>query len=228
MAFFASVGLLTAGCALTRPKMDRELMADRGAAVRNENVIACYLVRCPDVLDIQVSDRRDLSGKVPVDSDGHILLGRKRIRVDGQSIHEVERRVALATGCNQTHVRVKVVDFESQHVYLCGPGVGVQRAVEYRGPETVLDLLQRAGGITAGAAPNDVCVVRPRVIDDQAPEIIHINLNAILLNDDYQTNARLQPFDQVYIGETRQASFQKCVPPCFRPLYEAFCGLARR
>src|SRR5262249_40550678 len=148
-----------------------------------------------------------------------------RLRVEGQTAPEIARRMALAVGVRPAGVQVHVAEFHSQHVYLFGPGIGVQRAVAYQGPETVLDLLQRTGGITAGAAPHHVYVAPPRVVGARPPEVFPINLRAILLNQDQHTNLRLQPFDQVFIGETRRASLQKCMPPCFRPLYEAVCGL---
>jgi protein involved in polysaccharide export with SLBB domain len=203
-------------------------MAEPGAAGRNRHVADCYAVHFPDVVALKVDGRPHLTGLRAVGPDGCIDVDGQRVRIAGQTAPEVARRVALATGTPAHGVSVRVADYESQQVYLFGPGIGVQRAVEYQGPETVLDLLQRTGGITAGAAPNDVYVVRPRVVEDLAPEIFHINLRGILLNDDPRTNIRLQPFDQVFIGETRQASLQKCVPPWFRPVYETFCGLSRQ
>jgi hypothetical protein len=88
-------------------------------------------------------------------------------------------------------------------------------------------LLRRTGGITPGAAPNEAYVVRPRIGEDQQPEIFHIDLRGVLVAKDQQSNIRLQPFDQIFIGETPQASFQKCIPPWLRPVYESFCGLDR-
>jgi protein involved in polysaccharide export with SLBB domain len=118
-----------------------------------------------------------------------------------------------------------VAEFNSQQIYLFGQVVGLQRAVAYQGPENVLDLLRRTGGITPGAAPNDVYVIRPRIDEDRPPEVFHINLGSILMDQDQHTNLRLQAFDQVYIGETRKANLEKCIPPCLRPLYKSVCGL---
>ena len=36
-----------------------------------------------------------------------------------------------------------------------------------------------------------------------------------------QTNLRLQPFDQIHVGETRQARVERCIPPWLRPVYQA-------
>jgi protein involved in polysaccharide export with SLBB domain len=121
-----------------------------------------------------------------------------------------------------------MVAFNSQQIYLFGAGVGSQRSVAYQGPETVVDLLQRVGGITAGASANHIYVVRPHVVDGKAPEVFHIDLRSILERQDEKTNILVQPFDEIHVGETRQSYFEKCVPPCLRPVYEAVCGLHRR
>ena len=217
---------LLTGCALGQPHLDRVLLADKGTGARNEGVAECYTVHCPDVLEIQIPGRPDLTGPHPVGPDGRIDLGSEvRLRVEGRTVPEVGRLVARETGLPLAQVRVRVTAFNSQQVYLFGQGIGEQRAVAYQGPETVLDLLQRTGGIARGAAPNDIFLVRSHIPDDRQPEVFHINLRAILMSKDQRTNLRLQPFDQVHIGETRQASLTKCVPPCLRPLYEALCGL---
>ena len=41
-----------------------------------------------------------------------------------------------------------------------------------------------------------------------------------LEKDDWKTNVRLQPFDQVYIGRSHRCSLERCLPPWLRPLYE--------
>jgi protein involved in polysaccharide export with SLBB domain len=124
-------------------------------------------------------------------------------------------------------VHVRIAEFRSQQLFLVGQVVGLQRAVPYQGPETVLELLQRAGGITPGASPEDVDVVRSRLAEGKQPEVFHVDLRAIVLRHDAQTNLRLQPFDQVFVGESEESCLGKCMPPWLRPLYEAVCGLRR-
>jgi hypothetical protein len=99
--------------------------------------------------------------------------------------------------------------------------------VAYRGPETVCQLLQRTGGIKPGAAPDEVYLVRSRVPDGRQPEVFPVKLADIVLRKDDQTNITLQPFDQIFVGQTSQACLGKCVPPCFKPFYKAAFGLNR-
>jgi len=116
--------LLLAGCALGQPHLDHVLLADRGAGVRNEGVAECYLVHCPDVLAIQVSDRPDFTGPHPVGPDGRIDLdGQGRLRVEGRTVPEIGRLVAREIGRPQEQVQVRVAAFNSQQVYLFGQGI---------------------------------------------------------------------------------------------------------
>jgi protein involved in polysaccharide export with SLBB domain len=221
--------LLLSGCALDRAHMDRALLAEKGSLDRNRGVREQYTLRCPDILLVSVTNRPELSAARPIGPDGRIDMGTLgRLRIEGRTVPEVTRLVAAVAGESPDRVQISVSQFNSQQVYLFGPGIMPQRSVPYRGQETVVDLLQRVGGTRPGAAPNHVYVVRPHVADNKAPEVFHADLQGILTGQDSTTNVRLQPFDEIHVGETRQASFEKYIPPLFRPLYESACGLRRR
>jgi protein involved in polysaccharide export with SLBB domain len=137
----------------------------------------------------------------------------------------IAQRIAQVARVPPTKVRVQVMGYNSRQIFVSGQIVGLQRAVEYRGPERVLDLLQRVGGITPGAAPDEVYVARSHVAEERQPEIFRVDLRAILMRNDPRTNLYLQPLDQVFVGETRRCTFEKCLPPWMRPIYEAVWGL---
>ena len=145
--------------------------------------------------------------------------------MEGQTPEEVAATLAAAARVPPEAVHVRVAAFNSQQVYLFGEVIGLHRAVPYQGPETVLDLLQRVGGITPAAAPSDVYVIRSHVADGHDPEMFHIDLHAITANKDDSTNVRLQPFDQVYVGQSRQAVIDRCMPPWLRPAYQRLAGM---
>jgi len=216
------------GCAATGPYVDRALLAEKGAGLRSEHVAECYTLGCPDVLELEVVGQPDLGLRRPIEPDGRIDLGGfGRLRVEGRSVEEVTRHLAELTGVSPQRMQVRVAEYNSQQIYLFGQVAGLQRAVPYQGQETVLDLLKRVGGITPGAAPGDVYVVRSRIAQGSPPEVFHVDLRAIVLDRDSRTNLRLQPFDRVYVGESRSCCLEQCIPPCFRPFYELFCGLYR-
>src|SRR5207253_2991784 len=145
----------------------------------------------------------------------------------GQTAAEVTRALATACDASPGSVHVRIAEYRSQQIYLFGEVIGLPRAVPYQGPETVLDLLQRVGGLTPGAAAGDVHVIRSHVADGRDPEVFHIDLQGILLRKDQGTNVRLEPFDQVYVGQTRQAVIDRCMPPWLRPAYQSLVGLRR-
>ncbi len=218
--------LLTAGgCVTTQGHVDKDMMAERGGWGRGDGVAEHYAIGCPDVLLVTVAGHPELSRRFTVGADGRVDLDSLgRPRVEGQTAPEVARAVADALGLPPEHVEVRVAEFKSQCLYLFGEVNGLQRSVPYRGEETVLDLLQRVGGITPGAAPDEVYVVRSRVSEGQRPEVFHVDLRAIVEKHDAKTNVRLQPFDQVHVAATRRARLEKCLPPWLRPLYHALCG----
>jgi protein involved in polysaccharide export with SLBB domain len=218
------LGLLS-GCATGRPYVDRSLLNDR-LPERSQAVADRYTVGCPDVLAVAVADRPDLSVQERVGPDGRIAVGALgRLRVEGRTPPEVAGAVAELAGVPPAQVSVQVAEFHSQQLYLCGQGIGMQRAVPYQGEETVLDLLQRIGGIKPGAAPEDLYVVRSRLAVGERPEVFHVDLHAILMKHDERSNVRLQPCDEICVGEMRRSYLKKCVPPWLRPLYEALCGM---
>lgn len=219
---------LVVGCAAEQPNFHRALMHEPGGRAQSQVVQDHYVVQCPDVLELRVAGRRELTGQRPVGPDGRIDLGRLgQLRAEGQTLPELRRVLAEVSQEDIDNVNVGVAEFRSQFVYLYGQVSGLQRAVPYRGQETVLDMLQRAGGITPNAASNEVYVVRPHVDAGRMPEVFKIDLRAIVNKNDQRTNVRIMPYDEIHIGETRKFSLDKCVPLFLQPSFEVCCALVR-
>lgn len=219
---------LPAGCALCQSSLDRAIPADQGLAARREHGAEAYTVGCPDVVDVVLDGHPQLSGQRETGPDGRIDVGGgRRLWVEGCTLAQIATLLSQVTGLPHSAVHVRVMAYRSQQLYLLGQVAGLPRVVPYEGPERIIDLLHRVGGITPGAAPNDVHVVRAHLSEGKAPEVLRIDLQAILLQHDARTNIYLQPQDQVYIGETRQSSISKCIPPWLRPVYETFWGMRR-
>jgi protein involved in polysaccharide export with SLBB domain len=217
--------LAVAGCGHAAG-LDRALLADRNPAAHQGDLALHYVVHFPDVLSFQVDGRRDWSGDRPMAPDGRVWFdASKSARVEGLTVPEISLAAARRLGVSPESVRVRVAGYNSQQIYLFGEVSGLQQAVAYQGPETVLELLQRVGGVTPGAAPRDVQVVRSHVADDKRPEVFQVDLAAIVLRHDQKTNIALQPFDKIYIGQTRQSKVSKCLPPWMRALYESISDM---
>jgi protein involved in polysaccharide export with SLBB domain len=220
---------LPAGCALCQSSLDRAIPTDQGLAARRESGAEAYTVGCPDVLELLLDDHPQLSGQREIGPDGRIDIGGgRRLRVEGCTVAQITSFFNQVTETRPEAVHVRVAQYRSQQLYLLGQVAGLPRVVPYQGPERIADLLHRVGGITPGAAPNDIRVVRPHASEGQASEVLRIDLQAIVLRHDVRTNIYLQPQDQIYIGETRQCSILKCIPPWLRPVYETLWGMRRQ
>ncbi len=219
---------LPTGCALCRTPLDCAIPADRGLAARTENAAGVYTVSCPDVLEISVDSHPEQNGQREIGPDGRIDVGAKgRLRIEGRTVAEVALLLSQVYGVSPLAVHVRVAAYKSRQLYLIGQVAGIQHVVPYQGPETVVDLLHRVGGIAPVAAPDAVRVVRSHISEGKAPEVFQVDLQAILLQHDSRTNIYLRPQDQIFVGETRHLSVLKCIPPWLRPIYETFCGMRR-
>ena len=222
------VGILfLCGCAASRRHLDNAILtrrpAERSTAARQATP---YLLGCPDVVEVAVDGQTAPPAVCEVDLDGRIDLGQfGRVTVEGKTLAEAARAVAGQISLSQEQVRLHVREYKSQQIYLVGQVAGHQRTVPYQGPETVADLLRRIGGITPGAEAGNIRVVRARLPDGRPPEVFTVDLKAIYLRNDDQTNLVLEPFDRVYVGEMKRSSLGNCFPRWIRPVYEKLLGL---
>lgn len=121
-----------------------------------------YEIGPADVLNIKVFNEVDLSGPFSVDSDGTItfpLLG--RIPVGGKTPRDVEAYLIKAlTGAylRNPQISVEIGNFRSRAIFILGE---VKQPGKYsiEGPMTLLEVLAKAGSLTA-AAGNTIIVQR--------------------------------------------------------------------
>jgi hypothetical protein len=222
------VGLCLAlgGCATSEAQLEKAVRQDRNPAAHAHDLDAHYRLRCPDRIEVRIDGQPRRSGSRQLGPDGQIYLDpRTPVRVGGEPLPAATAAIAGRLGVPEQAVHLRVAEHRSQSLYLFTDAHGGQKVVSYRGPETVLDFLQRLGAPSYGAALQDVQVVRAHVADGKPPEVFHIDLPAVLLAHDLQTNIRLEPNDRIYIAETRSARLACCVPPLLRPLYRQMCGL---
>lgn len=211
---------LLLGCVTPHQRMEQTLLGDRNPAAHARDLYQHYRVCYPDQLVIAVAGRPDCSGNRPVELDGRVALTPLlRLSVDGRPTPEIARLIARQLAVAPETVRVTVAEYRSQQLYLIGEVGAKQQVIDYRGPETVLDLLQRIGGIQPGADVADVCIVRAHVAEGHPPEVFPIDLTAILRKGDLQTNVRLQPGDRIHIGQSRSSQVACYLPPCLSWLW---------
>ncbi len=115
-----------------------------------------------DVLDIVVFGEAELSRKYTLRPDGAFefpFIG--AVQAAGKTPREIEEhlRQKLADGfVNSPQVTVKVVEFNSQHVFVIGE-VTTPGPVPLTGPLTLLEAVSRAGGLGRNAG-SEVTVLR--------------------------------------------------------------------
>ena len=187
---------------------------------------ARYRVGCPDVLEIAFAGRPDWDAFACIDVDGRSPLEEAGSpRVEGLTLDEVRHALAAATGLAPERVTVALAAPRSAQVFVHGPVRGRTRVVPYQGPEPVIDFLMRVGGLPPGSKLNQVYVVRPHIAAGMRPEVLRVNVEAVLLDNDQTTNVPLRASDQVYIGETRGSTFSRILPHWLGAAYRRVTGL---
>jgi protein involved in polysaccharide export with SLBB domain len=214
------------GCATTEAQIERALRTDRNPAAHAHDLNAFYRVHCPDTIVVEIEGRPALSGTRRINADGRVRLAQGvAVLVSGKTAPESAAAVAQTVGVPQAAVHVRVTGYNSQSVYVFGTPEKAQQVVAYRGPETVLDLLQRVGLADTGATLGEIEIVRAHVADGKPPEVFHVDLRAVLIQHDLHSNVRLEPFDRIYIEQSRRSRLACCVPPVLRPLYQELFGI---
>lgn len=187
-----------------------------------------YRVGCPDVLLVTFASRPDWDSLSSVDIDGTLPLPESlgRQRVQGLTLEEIRTSFADAGQVKPDTITVSLADPRSARIYVTGPVNATTRSVPYRGPEPVLELLVRISAIQAGQSNlNRVYVVRPNVAVGEKADVFHVDVDAVALDGEQQTNITILPGDQVYVGETRRSSFSRLLPAWLRPYYRKLVGL---
>jgi polysaccharide export outer membrane protein len=185
-----------------------------------------YRVACPDVLDVSFDDRPDWDSYAVIDLDGLLpITDSCRPRVEGLTVDEVRNELARLAGVSPERVRVSLAAPRSGRIFISGPVRGRTRVVAYQGPERVIDLLKRVGGLPPGSKLNQVYVVRPHIAAGQPPEVFRVDVEAVMLDNNPATNIPLRPSDQVYIGETRGSALSRSLPHWMGTVYRRLMGL---
>jgi polysaccharide export outer membrane protein len=151
-----------------------------------------------DLLDLNVFDTPDLSGKCRVDERGEIavpLAG--MIQVSGltaeQVARAVEQRLRQVDILKDPHVSVTVLEFATQGVTVMGevknPGV-----YPLLGPRGLLDLISAAGGVTQKAGKRVTITHRS---DVNNPIVAHIEG---VPGESAEVNIDIQPRDTIVVS----------------------------
>jgi polysaccharide export outer membrane protein len=185
-----------------------------------------YVVSPPDLLIVEVLEAlpgRPITGERLVRPDGTITLGfYGDVYVNGLTVKEVKTKIIIhlrqwltdeVLGLigedrngnpikippeNSDRVFVDVASYNSQVYYVLGD-VAAPGRLPITGNETVLDALQYAGGLAPTASFPNVRLVRPAPPGSCEPQLLPVNLAAIMQEGDTTTNYQIMPGDRLFV-----------------------------
>jgi protein involved in polysaccharide export with SLBB domain len=221
------MALFPIACATRREQIAQALGNDTPAPViREQTVEESYRVACPDVVEVKVDGMPEASGRHAIDPDGRISIAALgNPRVEGQTVLGLAGFIAGELRLPAEKVKCRVIEHRSRVVFVSGQVDGGDRAVPYRGAENVVSFIRRCGGLKHGADVRDIHVVRGNLDRGEKPQVFTVDLDAILLRGDPQTNVLMQPFDELFVGELARSKIGKAMPEWLSPLYRGVCNI---
>ncbi len=108
------------------------------------------------------------------------------------------RKPIYVKPADSDRVSVDVASYNSQVYYVLGD-VNSPGRLPLTGNDTVLDALQFAGGLDPNAATNNIRLVRPAPPGSSCPQLLPVNIAAIMQAGDTTTNYQLMPGDRLYV-----------------------------
>jgi len=157
-----------------------------------------YRVGPQDMIEISVFGHPEFDLSVRVSEEGKIpfhIIG--EIDINGLTRLEIEKKLKIAidkTLLKDARVIVSIKEFHSQKVSLLG-AVGSRGQYALNGPETLLSLIARAGGITESAGKN-IFVIRQ--LPDKTARTLRISISDFM-NGDPTLDIPLQANDIINI-----------------------------
>jgi len=164
-----------------------------------EKETAEYKIGAQDLLDISVFGLKELNGTVRVSEEGKIslpLLG--EIHVEGLTKAELEKRLSQLLEekyLQNPQVTIFIKEYQSKRVFMLG-AVKESGPYDLLGRQTLLQLISRAGGLTADAG-DEIMVIRQ--LRDGTNRSFRIPIENLILKGDTTLNIFLEPNDIVNI-----------------------------
>ncbi len=165
---------------------------------------AQYQVVSRDVLRVEVSGRKDISGQYPVDADGAITLPSiGRVNAAGRTTSEIAtdiaRRVSLTTRDNP-QVSVSVVESFTLKYFILG-AVLLPGAYNFSQPPTVWEAISKAGG-----ASEDADLTKVEIITESQLTPTIVDVAAAVRASNLAALQRLHPGDTVRVPRAGAAA----------------------
>ena len=164
-----------------------------------EKISPNYKVGPQDMIEITVFGHDEFNRSVRVSEEGKITfpyIG--EIEINGLTMLEIENKLKSAIEkvlLVDATVIIFIKEFHSQKVSLFG-AVEKQGQYQLEGPETLLSLLSKAGGITESAG-KEIIVIRQ--LPDKTTRSLRIPIHDLLMNGDPSLDIPLQANDKINV-----------------------------
>ncbi len=157
-----------------------------------------YHLEAPDEISIAVLPQAELDRVVTIRPDGKIslpLIG--DVFVEGSTPTELADKLTeeFSKYVKNPSVSVIVTGFNSKRIFVIGE-VFRQGSFPYTGEMTAFEAVEEAGSFTRRAAMGRVILVRGNL---ENPQVIDVNLKAVIKKGLKQKDLYLQPNDIVYV-----------------------------
>ncbi len=176
-----------------------------------------YKVGASDVVNVEVRGQADLNRAAVVRPDGKItLVFLGDVYVSGMSSEEIDEKLTrmYSEYIVGPDVTVTVVGFNSQEIYVWGEVARVG-PLPYTGELTVMEALNRAGGLNGRSEPKAVQVTRNG-------KVWKVNLEDIVIMGKTDQNMYLQPGDVIFVPLNGFARMGFALDNVFYPLRAFF------
>ncbi len=185
-----------------------------------------YVVSPPDLIIVEVLEAlpgRPITGERLVRPDGTVTLGfYGDVYVTGLTVKEIKEKIIIhlrqyltdeALGLigedrngepikiepqDSDRIFVDVAAYNSQVYYVTGD-VNAPGRLPITGNETVLDAITYAGGMAPTASIPNVRLIRPAPPGATGPQVLPVNMAAIVQQGDTTTNYQLLPGDRLHV-----------------------------
>ncbi len=190
LAVRALVLLAVIGCASPSPLPPEPVPGERQT----------YVIGVPDELRISVWRNAELSGTVPVRSDGKISVPLlDDVQAEGLTPEELKEVISerLAEYITAPDVTVTVMQMNSSTVAIMG-AVGSSGLIPLQRQTRVLEAIASRGGFTPFAKKNRVMILRP---SEEGTVEYRFNYDAFVKGDAPGSNIVLEPGDTIVIPD---------------------------
>jgi polysaccharide biosynthesis/export protein len=213
------------GCASHQKEL-RQLYKDRQASglVPPSHHEDEYAPAYPDRLKLEFTTHPQWNGLYPITVDGRIALAGYAILIENLPIGQLRISLADFLKISPEEMKITVAQHYSRVVIVHGAITGGTRHVDYQGPESVMDVLSRMGGLSEDADLRRISLVRSNIAQGTKQQIFDINLEKLLKTGELEENLTIQPNDEIYIAENRRANLAKILPPFMMPVYNKLRG----